>query len=393
VPVPLIHLGSLSADASAALNVSETYTITVVRGNRRSGTATQVPGSPFKKPVDFIGNKTFGSAIAYKQYADSFIYNIEIPGCAVTQTQKKARVFVGQRQEGFAVALGPIFDLVNVPSLAFITNPANRGATPNPLASLNVTSIALEVPRECLTSTSGGDIIGGWTTASVRQARVINPNATYERPSREGGAWAQVSRLGHPLVNEIVIGLKDKDKFNSSEPKNDVVSFGAYLGYPTLPKILEVVFGAANAPAPTQIPRPDLARVFTTGIPGLNEFNGGAAGEILRLNTAIAPRPAAQQNNLGALECVVRPATPAQDFTIDTTRDAGALGVCDPAGFPNGRRPGDDVVDIALRVMMGRLLAPSVAPAGDLQLHDTVLQDASQFDSTFPYLKTPNPGS
>jgi hypothetical protein len=393
MPIPLIHYGAIAADASANLGVHETYSITVVRGNRRTGTPSAVPGGPFKKPVDFIGGKTFGGAIPYASYARAHIYNFQIPGCAVTTTTKPAKVFVGQRQEGFAVALGPVFDLVNVPSLGFITNPANRGVTPNPLASANVTSIALEVPRECLTSTTGGDVIAGWTTASVRQARVINPQATYALPAREGGAWTQVSRLGHPLVNEVVIGLRDKDRFNSSEPKDDGASFGPYLGYPTLPKILEIVFGAANAPAPTQIPRPDLGRVYLTGITGVNEFSAGASAETLKLNTAVAPKAAGAQNNLGALECVVRPATPSSAFTLDANRDAGALGVCDTAGFPNGRRPGDDVVDISLRVMMGRLLAPSVAPAGDAELHDTVLQDASQFDQEFPYLKTPNPGS
>jgi hypothetical protein len=389
VAVPLINLGPLFANDASALNVGETYTVNVVRGNRRTGTASPIAGGPFRKPVDFIGNKTFGSQAGYEAYAAAHVNTITIPGCT---SNLSGRVFVGQRQEGFAVNLGPVFDLINA-DLATITDPAQRGAiNPNPLAGYNVTSIALEVPIACLKGTS--DIIAGWSTASVRQARVINPTPTYSTPAKEGGAWAQVSRLGGPLVNEAVIGIKDKDLFNSSEPKDDVKNFGTYILYPTLPKIIEVVFGAANAPAPTQSPRMDLLSAFATGVTGVNAFPTGAVpAETVKLNVAIAPTPPGAQNNLGALECFTRPLDTTTAPTIDITRDAGANGICDPAGFPNGRRPGDDIVDIALRVMMGRLLPLGVAPAGAVELHDAVLQDEAQFDPTFPYLRTPNPGS
>jgi hypothetical protein len=135
----------------------------------------------------------------------------------------------------------------------------------------NVTSIAIEVPIDCVRQSPTQQIIGGWATASVRQARVINPQATYGRPAREGGAWAQVSRLGSPLVNEVVIGLRDKDRFNSSEPKDDA-QFAKYVQYPTLPKLIELLFGSANAPAPSgaSLPRADLGQVFLTGVPNVN---------------------------------------------------------------------------------------------------------------------------
>ncbi len=181
-------------------------------------------------------------------------------------------MFVGQRAEGFAANIGPIFDLVDAPA-AVITNPADRGAVPNPLQYKNVTTLALEVSASCLTAGTQ-TTIGGWTTASVRQARVINPSATYTRPSREGGAWTQVSRLGMPLVNEVVIGIKDKDRFNSSEPKDDG-QFATYVTNPTLPAISR---SSSGPPAPTLFPRTDLVAVFLTGVTG-----GQRHGRCLRI--------------------------------------------------------------------------------------------------------------
>jgi hypothetical protein len=378
VAVPLLNLGPITAADTSKLNVSETYTLKVVRGDRRTGTAADVSNATgaattFKKPVDYIGSKSLGNAAAYKTYADTHVHTINVPGCTGA-----GKVFVGQRAESFAVNLGTVFDLINAP-LGTIVNPANRNALPNPIAANNVTTIALELPIACLTTT-GQDVIGGWTSASVRQARVINPEPTFVRPSREGGAWAQVSRLGQPLVNEAVIGIKDKDRFNSSEPSEDA-QFLDYVTHPTLPTIIEVVFGAANAPAPTAIPRNDLVDVFLKGVTGVNA--NGATAEYLRLNTALPATAAAGQNDLGAAACF-----PNRNLTPNT----GATG-CDVAGFPNGRRPGDDIVDVALRVMMGYLVPAAQAPAGAVPLHDAVLQNQSQFDAAFPYLKVPNPGS
>jgi hypothetical protein len=214
----------------------------------------------------------------------------------------------------------------------------------------------------------------------VRQARVINPDPSFAVPSREGGAWAQVSRLGHPLVNEVVIGLADKDKFNSSEPKDDT-QFADYVTHPTLAKVIEILYGAANAPAPSVYPRTDLVSVFLTGVAGVNAT--GSTAEYLRLNLDVDATAKANQVNLGAAGC----------FPNRSTVAVLSASGCDPAGFPNGRRPGDDITDIELRVMMGYLLSADDAPTGAAPLHDAVLQDASQFDEVFPYLKTPNPGT
>jgi hypothetical protein len=377
VAVPLVNVGPITAADRSKLNVQESFTLKVVRGNRRTGTAADVTNASggsatFLKPTDYIGTKTFGDAAAYAAYAGQHIYSVNIPGCA-----GQAKLFVGQRKESFAVNLGPIFDLVNAPA-SVIADAANRNAVPNPLDDKNITTLALEVPIACL-RTAEKPVIGGWTTASVRQARAINPKATYTTPAREGGAWAQVSRLGMPLVNEVVIGLKDKNRFNASEPKDDA-QFADYVTHPTLPALLEVLFTDAGVRAPTVFPRADLVAAFLTGVTGVNA--NGSTAEMQRLNVELPVKARADQNNLGAAGCF-------KDGALDTT-----LSGCDPAGFPNGRRPGDDVVDIALRVSMGYLLANDTqAPSRNIPFHDAVLQDASQFDTTFPYLRTPNPGA
>ena len=136
----------------------------------------------------------------------------------------------------------------------------------------------------------------------MRQARVINPRASYKLPALEGGAWTQVSRLSNPLVNEVVIGLKDKDRFNASEPKDDA-QFADYVTNPTLPALLEVLFGSAGVVAPKKFPRADLVAAFLTGVDGVNK--NGSTAEMIRLNTALPPTPKGMQNSLGAALCFV----------------------------------------------------------------------------------------
>jgi len=290
VPIPLIQVGAVSNLNDANLNVNETYTVTVVRGDRRRGSAaslTKTSGgaTTFEKPVDNIGGKTIAD---YPTYAAKHIHTVTIPGCPAGKDQ--GRVFVGQRQEGFAVNLGTIFDLVNAPA-SFLLNPANIDAVglggQHEVQKTNVTTLALEVHKDCLTA-GGEPVIGGWTTASLRQARLLNgkPDSGNDKGEKAGGAWTQVSRLGNPLVNEVVIGLPDKDKFNASSPKDDA-QFLTYVIDPTLPALLGVVLGANVAP--TNLPRTDLATTFLTGITGVNKpASNPAPSEMLRLNTAIS---------------------------------------------------------------------------------------------------------
>lgn len=371
VSIPLVINGGAIADTNAAgANVRETYTVNVVRGDRRVGTRGAVThaaagGATFDKPLDNIGNKSIPN---YAAYAGKHVYDVNIPGCA-----RPGRLFVGQRKDPFAVNLGETFDLINIkaPAVEFAAN-AERAARDD-LQYKNVTTIALEVAASCL-ATGSDPVIGGWTTASLRQGRLLNPvpSAT-AGASKEGGAWTQVSRLGMPLVNEVVIGLKDKDRFNHSKPSADA-QFADYVTNPTLPALVEVLYGSAGAKAPTNFPRNDLVAAFLTGVKGLNQPATVTPSEMLRLNTSIAPVTMGAQKRLGVIDG-------------------------DNAGFPNGRRPGDDVVDIALRVVMGKLCtlnlgcAPADAPAGAIRFTDGAFLDDSAFTAAFPYLKTPLAGS
>ncbi len=397
--IPLRHAGAISAGNNAALGETESYTLTVISGDRRSGTKAMATnasggGTSFTKPFDNAGKKTFAD---YNAYANQHIYNVNLPGCSTA-----GKVFVGQRAEAFAVNLGSIFDLVNFVPVEGDSAPGagDGGGFPGGIkqnrandelvGKKNVTSIAIEVPISCLTG-SGNGVIGGWQTASLPQARLLAPNATYAKASVSGGAYTQVSRLGMPLVNEVVIGLPDKDKFNASKPSEDA-QFGSYVTNPTLPAILNLLFKDAvnatlgtNIPnlAPTNFPRNDLVAAFLTGVPSLNQLKTVTPSEMIRLNTAVAVTARSSQSNLGV---------------------AGD----DLAGFPNGRRPGDDTVDIALRVAMGALChpipinsvptnlgvcTPAQAPVGNVPFTDGAPIKATDLQGSFPYLNAPLAGA
>lgn len=363
VAVPVINTGPIDP-AAVNLNVVQSYTVAVTNGSsaKQSAQNLSLGSTLFYKPADNIGVKSIPD---YPAYAAGYTYSIGIPGCATP-----GRVFVGQRKESFFVDIGDLFDLVN-------TNPIGpRDGNQNDLTGKNVTSIALEVATNCLVK--GGDpVIGAYTTASMRDPR--NPSDT--------GSLQQVSRLGMPLVNEVIIGLPDKDKFNASQPSDDG-QFALYVTNPSFPVILHALFGtAANVPG---VPRNDLVAAYLTGIKGVNQAAHVTPSEMLRLNTAVPPTAPASQNDLGVI--------------------AGDL-----AGFPNGRRPYDDVVDITLRVAEGALCG-AIGSCGSLMSNPNSGQaytdgvraagpDVSHLSVTgrifaadtylpgFPYLFTPIPGS
>ena len=337
VAVPLSNVGPIGTDAQAGnRNVRESYTVTAFRAGSpfpRPAKNLTTGGYTFLKPFDNIGNKSIAD---YRTYSDHYVTRIAIPGCA-----GEGRVFVGQRNEGFSVNVGEIFDLIN-------TNPVGPpNGERNILADDNVTSIAVELPIACVTGTS--PIIGAWTAAYL---------PTF-------GIQRQVSRLSAPLINEVIIGLPDKDRFNASQPRDDA-QFATYVTNPTLPELIQALFPGVSAP--NLFPRADLVAAFLTGVPGLNQPSGVRPAEMMRLNTSIAPKTAVNQQTLGVLSG-------------------------DTAGFPNGRRPGDDVVDIELRVAMGALLTDAQAPSRNLPYTDGAEVLATDFRNTFPYLNTPIPGS
>jgi Domain of unknown function (DUF4331) len=369
-PVPLINIGPINA-AGANLNVIQTYTVDMVKDGQRTRLQNATSGGDtFYKPADNIGNKSIPD---YATYANNFIYEINIPGCSTP-----GRVFVGQRKEGFVVNIGEVFDLVNL-------NPVGpRDGQPNALSNKNVTSFALELPISCV-ATKGAPVIGGYTTAAMRTT--FQSSGDWSLDGYEVAHVQQVSRLGMPLVNELVIGLPDKDKFNASRPKQDA-QFLSYVTNPSLPVLLNILFG--NAAMVPGTPRNDLVAAFLTGVKGLNQPNNVSPSEMLRLNTSTPPTAPAAQNDLGVL--------------------GGDLG-----GFPNGRRPYDDVVDITLRVAEGALCGTigscgsettdpnkgrpytdgSRSPGPDsAHLHVTGTEKATDtYLPAFPYLNTPIPGS
>jgi hypothetical protein len=278
------------------------------------------------------------------------------------------RVFAGQRDEGFYIDVGGVFDTINLRSIG-------AGGGIDTTKGFNVSTIAIEVPISELTRdntipagpTAANAVVGVWATASRQTLRVLNPNG----PVNEG-PWRQISRLGNPLVNEVVIPLKLKNAFNGLSPEFDAVAAPFVLD-PELPKLMQILFGI-NIPA---APRNDLVAIFATGIP-LNPITGpnyttflsdGQPHEYLRLNVAIAPTPAAQRSRLGLL---------------------GG----DVAGFPNGRRVGDDVTDIALRAAAGGTpFTPATNVAPNNTLGDGVSVNDVPFLDRFPYLAPPNAGN
>jgi hypothetical protein len=370
---PLLNIGPVTATDQSNLNRLETYSVEVMKGDnalwRGQPLTNATSGSSvFTKPVDNIGNKSIAN---YEAYASNYVYTVKIPGCPAP-----GRVFAGQRKDGFVADLGAIFDLVNL-------NPLGpRDGTPNALTHKNVTTLALEVPASCLGATARQPILGGWTTASQPRYRVLNNNDV----PFSFADFVQVSRLGSPLVNELVIGLKDKDRFNGSVPSRDK-QFLSYVTNPTVPVLLNALFGVAVPHSP----RNDLVSVFLTGVAGLNQPANVVPAEELRLNTSIVATPPAGQNDLGVLGN-------------------------DLAGFPNGRRPVDDVVDIALRAEEGALCSTAIGACGDQtadpnngapftdgaraagptpatsQVTGSVSAADTYLDH-FPYLNTPVPGS
>ncbi len=392
LPIALRHIGPIASADDANLGETESYTVTQITGGRRSG--TRALAGTFRKPFDNAGNKSVPN---YGAYAQQFMSDITLPGCAVP-----GRVFAGQRAESFAVNLGPLFDLVNFVPIQGAPDPVYSSGAPFPggitqsndnqelVGKKNVTSIALEVPISCIRGTGNG-VIGGWMTASLPQARLLRTAPTFAASSRNGGPFVQVSRLGMPLVNEVVIGLPQKDLFNAAQPKGDAALLD-YVTNPTFPAILDTLFRAPvnqtlgtsfTTLAPTNFPRNDLVATFLTGIRTLNQQATVTPSEMLRLNTNVAPTPQANQNTLGVIGD-------------------------DLAGFPNGRRPGDDVVDIVLRVAMGRLCHlvpisgtqtalglcnPSDAPTGTVAYTDGAPSDARSRPNAFPYLNTPLRGA
>ena len=302
------------------------------------------------------------------------------------------KFFAGQRADGFYVDLGSIFDLGDLRPFHpdfLLKGAATAGI--NSLANLNVHSIAIQVPIKDLTHgwskpssyTDANATIGVWTTASRQKVHVYD-----DEPGDDYGPWMQVSRLGNPLINEVIIPMGKKDYWNTQEPDDDG-QFSEYYDHPSLAALLNVLYPGvfpkiAAYTANSSNTRPDLDAVLLTGVPplfpGFQNYTGPTKADMLRLNVAIPPTAQSKANILGVV---------------------GG----DNAGFPNGRRVYDDVVSIELKAVAGALLhdvVPSFTPDAAAALLYDVGGPASEptsvaslsafgltYPTTFPYLADP----
>lgn len=335
----LYNTGPVTTLDDPDLNVRQFYRLTRIDGPRRTGTVTELSGR-LPVPPPNIGPRSTP--------------NYGAIGGGVQQLANNTRAFAGQRDEGFYVDLG-IFDLLGV----------GAGQVEDSTAGFNVSALAIQVPKSALarggaTVTSASDpnaIIGVWSTASRFATRTLTPGA-----QTHSGALVQVSRLGNPLVNEAVIDLARKDVFNAIEPTSDAAALDRVTD-PEVPKLLKAIFNVDSPAAP----RNDLVTIFLTGIPGLNQPANVRASEMLRLNMAIPP--SASPNRMGVL--------------------GGDL-----AGFPNGRRFGDDVLDIVLQAAAGASpLTPAFNRFPNNSIGDGVDRNDVPYLTSFPYGGIPHAGN
>ena len=362
IPVSgLQGITALDGPGSEGLTRRQTYTVTEVRGKKRKQlfkgqTLVAVPSN--------AGPATMPN---YENLASQGIY---------TDSSKNIRVFAGQRAETFYIDLGAVFDTVNlrrpVPALT-ADEDANDAANPfgiNRFSGFNINSIAIEIPISQITrdkqsaDTTQKPVIGMYASTSKKQINVLRSNGK----AINVGKFVQVSRMANPLVNELIIDTPTKDKWNRSEPE-DETQFQDFYKNPSLATSLNLIFGL---PVPAT-PRTDLMQVFLkyAGQP-LNGTNcGSPCSELLRLNLSIPPTTPENQKRMTFL------ATPP-----------------DPAGFPNGRRPNDDVTDIATRVVGGQVFIDNRVGDGVNFLEDAPGSNltANGIYTVFPFLPTPHDG-
>lgn len=340
----------LDGPDAAGLGLRQTYTVTEIRGSKRRDLSTDlqvaVPSN--------IGPRTIAD---YEDLTERGVYPLNNGG----------RVFAGQRDETFYIDLGATFDTLNfrAPPILSAEQDANDSVNPfgnDMFSGFNINTIAIEVPITDLTNDPKA-VIGMYASTSRPRVKVLTEDGT----SRTGGDLVQVARMGNPLVNELIIGTGQKDRWNATDPEDEARFLDFYLNS-RLAAVINLAFG-------TQFPtsgRTDLVAALLK-YPGQDPKackKGNPCSELLRLNLDVAPTQSESQKRLGAL--------------------AG-----DAAGFPNGRRPNDDVTDIALRVVAGALLGPVPnlgdgvnfnigAPGSNLT--------ANGIYTVFPFLPTPHDG-
>ncbi len=381
----LYNTGPIGSLGDANWNMKQFYSVKKVLGPRRGGSSTTL-GTDIPTPPVNVGLRSTPN------YPD-------LANAAIKTLSDGSTVFAGQRDEAFYVDLGSIFDLGTLrpfQNLHLISTPAAEGI--DTTKGFSVHTIAIQVPKRFLTRNGSNptdpskpeSVIGIWASASRRKATVLPGDGDDDddgsgidddtSPGFVTGPFTQVSRLGMPLINEVIIPLGDKDKWNEAHPRFDK-QFLKYYQTPELQKLLPILYpGVFPSLAGYSKSRADLVAILLTGIPsgiitGFQNFTGTVQADYLRLNMAISP--SSVPNRLGLL-----------------------AGQAD--GFPNGRRVQDDVVDIELRAIAGAtlpLVDPSFTPDGAASVvgdgtdtNPVQPPNSESFLSTFPYLPHPVSG-
>ncbi|MCC6193107.1 MAG: DUF4331 domain-containing protein [Burkholderiales bacterium] len=337
--------------SSAGLGQRQSYTVTMVKG----GVATPITGAgPFYAVPANVGPRTMNYAVLFS-------------AATYTTSMANVKVFAGTTDDAFYADLGGIFDTLNTskvpPILSASEDAANVNLAADTFSGYAVNSIAIEVPVSLLTRTgnvepasSTAATIGVWATTSRRSTLVRRAPL----PPATAGSYNQVQRMGNPLINEVLVGTAYKDRFSMDQPKNDA-QFASFFLDPNLARIINALFaGSLAIPTP---PRTDLLPLVTYAPPiAAAGTPAGPVADLLRLNTGVPPTLPASPffNRLGLL--------------------AG-----DPAGYPNGRRLVDDVVDISLRFVAG-VLVPAFNVFPNNRLGDGVNVNDTFLRTTFPYL-------
>lgn len=350
----LYALPGVSSIRDPKLNVQQTYTVTREKLKKGKVVSEQVIGRGIPVAPNNVGPKTIPN---YTAVADQAIHSLKGGG----------KVFAGQRDDPFFVDLGTAFDAIN-----FRVPTGNAGGGKDDLAGYGIHAIALQVPKSDVTvdgktvsgPTAANAVVGVWTSTERPKVQVQgagNAFAAAKKHKRHGKksddeGFVQVSRLGNPLVNEVVIPLGQKDHFNATQPSDDAKLYGKYVLNPELAAVMNQLFHV-NAPEHN---RTDIVQALLTGLPGKTQIGKHPVpADTLKINLGVPP--SANPQRLGVL--------------------AGDL-----QGFPDGRRLTDDVVDISLRVVAG------VLKGNNVPLGDGVDANDKPFLSSFPYLAAPNSG-
>jgi hypothetical protein len=357
-PIVPPAITSLSGPGAAGLSLQQTYTVNMIKGHRNIA-LTNTTGSPLIAVPSNVGPRTMPD---YDSLAAQGIYSLEGGDDA-----SDIRIFAGTVADPFFIDLGAAFDSFNFRTGAgggVLTTAQDKdnylNLAPNAVAGFNVNTIVIEVPIRLLTrdgaihpATDPKGTIGAWATTS-RTEVTIRPSP---KPALNFGNLAQIQRLGNPLVNELVIGTGSKDYWSMSDPVNDA-QFASFDLDPLLARVFNAVYGI-NIPTP---PRTDLLPLVTYAAPIAPKGTpAGPIADLLRLNTGVSPTPLASRSRLGLI---------------------GG----DPAGFPNGRRLTDDVVDIAARVVGAGILSPGFDVAPNSLIGDGVNAPDVPPQETFPYV-------